>query len=80
MRVLVSFFGVGIFGWLRMLEIKMVISSVTVIGNSLLFGRYKSMFSKKKAYEKGNIISKNKKKDLMEIIPSITWNPNFGNC
>lgn len=40
--VLVPFLGVGIFGWLPMLAaLAMAMSSVTVVGNSLLLGRYK---------------------------------------
>jgi P-type Cu+ transporter len=39
---LVPFLGVGIFGWLPMLAaVAMAISSVTVVGNSVLLGRYK---------------------------------------
>lgn len=39
--VLVPFLGVGIFGWLPMLAaLAMAMSSVTVVGNSLLLGRY----------------------------------------
>jgi P-type Cu+ transporter len=39
---LVPFLGVGIFGWLPMLAaVAMAMSSVTVVGNSLLLGRYK---------------------------------------
>jgi len=34
--------GVGIFGWLPMLAaVAMAMSSVTVVGNSILLGRYK---------------------------------------
>nr|MDP9490566.1 hypothetical protein [Thermoproteota archaeon] len=39
---LVPLLGVGIFGWLPMLAaVAMAMSSVTVVGNSLLLGRYK---------------------------------------
>jgi Cu+-exporting ATPase len=39
---LVPFLGVGIFGWLPMLAaVAMAMSSVTVVGNSVLLGRYK---------------------------------------
>jgi P-type Cu+ transporter len=42
---LVPFLGVGIFGWLPMLAgLAMAMSSVTVVGNSLLLGRYKPKF------------------------------------
>jgi Cu+-exporting ATPase len=40
--ILVPFTGVGIFGWLPMLAgMAMTMSSVTVVGNSILLGRYK---------------------------------------
>jgi P-type Cu+ transporter len=40
--ILVPFAGVGIFGWLPMLAgLAMAMSSVTVVGNSILLGRYK---------------------------------------
>jgi P-type Cu+ transporter len=40
--ILVPFLGVGIFGWLPMLAaVAMAMSSVTVVGNSILLGRYK---------------------------------------
>jgi P-type Cu+ transporter len=40
--ILVPFLGVGIFGWLPMLAgLAMAMSSVTVVGNSILLGRYK---------------------------------------
>lgn len=41
-RDLVPLLGVGIFGWLPMLAaVAMAMSSVTVVGNSILLGRYK---------------------------------------
>jgi P-type Cu+ transporter len=44
--VLVPFLGVGIFGWLPMLAgLAMAMSSVTVVGNSILLGRYKPRFA-----------------------------------
>jgi len=47
--VLVPILGVGIFGWLPMLAgLAMAMSSVTVVGNSILLGRYKPRFAKKK--------------------------------
>ena len=47
--VLVPFMGVGIFGWLPMLAgLAMAMSSVTVVGNSILLGRYKPRFANKK--------------------------------
>ncbi|HJT46963.1 MAG TPA: hypothetical protein VJ729_02185, partial [Nitrososphaeraceae archaeon] len=43
------FMGVGIFGWLPMLAgLAMAMSSVTVVGNSILLGRYKPRFANKK--------------------------------
>jgi P-type Cu+ transporter len=51
--VLVPLLGVGIFGWLPMLAgVAMAMSSVTVVGNSILLGRYKSKFAGKKPKEK----------------------------
>jgi Cu+-exporting ATPase len=47
--VLVPFLGVGIFGWLPMLAgLAMAMSSVTVVGNSILLGRYRPNFAKKR--------------------------------
>ncbi|MFL6394858.1 MAG: HAD-IC family P-type ATPase, partial [Nitrososphaeraceae archaeon] len=47
--ILVPFMGVGIFGWLPMLAgLAMAMSSVTVVGNSILLGRYKPRFTNKK--------------------------------
>jgi Cu+-exporting ATPase len=44
--ILVPFIGVGIFGWLPMLAgLAMAMSSVTVVGNSILLGRYKPRFA-----------------------------------
>ena len=46
---LVPILGVGIFGWLPMLAgVAMAMSSVTVVGNSILLGRYKPRFAGKK--------------------------------
>jgi Cu+-exporting ATPase len=54
--VLVPFLGVGIFGWLPMLAgVAMAMSSVTVVGNSILLGRYKPRFTKKKLSEEKEI-------------------------
>jgi P-type Cu+ transporter len=42
---LVPFFGVGVFGWLPMLAaVAMAMSSVTVVSNSILLGKYKPKF------------------------------------
>jgi P-type Cu+ transporter len=47
--ILVPFLGVGIFGWLPMLAgLAMAMSSVTVVGNSILLGRYKPRFASAK--------------------------------
>jgi Cu+-exporting ATPase len=54
--VLVPFLGVGIFGWLPMLAgVAMAMSSVTVVGNSILLGRYKPRFAAKKPKEEEEI-------------------------
>jgi Cu+-exporting ATPase len=54
--VLVPFLGVGIFGWLPMLAgVAMAMSSVTVVGNSILLGRYKPRFAAKKLKEEEEI-------------------------
>jgi P-type Cu+ transporter len=48
--ILVPFMGIGIFGWLPMLAgLAMAMSSVTVVGNSILLGRYKPRFANKKS-------------------------------
>jgi Cu+-exporting ATPase len=48
--ILVPFLGIGIFGWLPMLAgLAMAMSSVTVVGNSILLGRYKPRFANKKS-------------------------------
>jgi P-type Cu+ transporter len=57
--ILVPFLGVGIFGWLPMLAgLAMAMSSVTVVGNSILLGRYKPRFASIKL-EKGEQIYTN---------------------
>ncbi|HZA07711.1 MAG TPA: heavy metal translocating P-type ATPase [Nitrososphaeraceae archaeon] len=57
--ILVPFLGIGIFGWLPMLAgLAMAMSSVTVVGNSILLGRYKPRFANKKS-----------KRDDVERIP-----------
>ena len=51
--ILVPFIGVGIFGWLPMLAgLAMAMSSVTVVGNSILLGRYKPRFAIRKTRQK----------------------------
>jgi P-type Cu+ transporter len=69
---LVPFLGVGIFGWLPMLAgLAMAMSSVTVVGNSLLLGRYKPKFGVRKSTKKEEVIYSDK--DLKQVyIPSTT--------
>jgi Cu+-exporting ATPase len=46
---LVPFFGLSVFGWLPILAAAaMALSSVTVVGNSILLGRYRSRYVKSK--------------------------------
>ena len=43
---LVPFLGLSIFGWLPILAgVAMALSSVSVVGNSMLLGRYKPKFA-----------------------------------
>ena len=58
---LVPFLGVGIFGWLPMLAgIAMAMSSLTVVGNSVLLGRYKpKIFVNKSQIDGSSIQNKN---------------------
>jgi len=50
--ILVPFGGVGIFEWLPMLAgLAMAMSSVTVVGNSILLGRYKPGSKKERREE-----------------------------
>jgi Cu+-exporting ATPase len=59
--ILVPFLGVGIFGWLPMLAgVAMALSSLTVVGNSLLLGRYKPKFLVRKAKHEQSILHRNK--------------------
>ncbi|MFZ0511210.1 MAG: heavy metal translocating P-type ATPase, partial [Candidatus Nitrosopolaris sp.] len=59
--ILVPFMGVGIFGWLPMLAgLAMAMSSVTVVGNSILLGRYKPIFTTKKSIRRREEIYSNK--------------------
>ena len=67
--ILVPFMGVGIFGWLPMLAgLAMAMSSVTVVGNSILLGRYKPRFAvgrrSRREEEGGEIYSK---EDLKQV-------------
>jgi P-type Cu+ transporter len=51
--ILVPFIGGGIFGWLPMFAgLAMGMSSVTVVGNSILLGRYKPKFASIKPKKK----------------------------
>jgi len=51
--ILVPFMGIEIFGWLPMLAgLAMAMSSVTVVGNSMLLGRYKPRFAAAKRKKK----------------------------
>jgi Cu+-exporting ATPase len=61
--ILVPFLGVGIFGWLPMLAgVAMAMSSVTVVGNSILLGRYKPKFAAKKPKEEESYTTDDLKK------------------
>ena len=65
---LVPFLGVGIFGWLPMLAaVAMAMSSVTVVGNSILLGRYKpKLLTKNTLYQKTNFHgTKNEKEEYL---------------
>src|SRR5215207_7732278 len=67
--ILVPFLGVGIFGWLPMLAgLAMAMSSVTVVENSILLGRYKPKFADDR---KGQVGYKGREayseKDLKEV-------------
>jgi Cu+-exporting ATPase len=65
--VLVPFLGVGIFGWLPVLAgVAMAMSSLTVVGNSILLGRYKPRFAKRKPDREKEIYTNVK---LMEADP-----------
>src|SRR4026208_47036 len=63
--ILVPFLGVGIFGWLPMLAgVAMALSSLTVVGNSLLLGRYKPKFLVRKAnHEQSALLRNNNEKE-----------------
>ena len=63
--ILVPFMGIGIFGWLPMLAgLAMAMSSVTVVGNSILLGRYKPRFAKKKLKKTRSIYGRGSQKGL----------------
>ena len=64
------FLGVGIFRWLPMLAgLVMAMSSVTVVGNSILLGRYKPRFAKKKP-DREEIYTKADLKKAYSLQPS----------
>ena len=59
--ILVPFLGVGIFGWLPMLAgVAMAMSSLTVVGNSLLLGRYKPKLLVRKSKHEQSISQSDK--------------------
>ena len=65
---LVPFLGVGIFGWLPMIAaVAMAMSSVTVVGNSILLGRYKpKLLTKNTLRQKTNFHgTKNEKEEYL---------------
>jgi P-type Cu+ transporter len=56
--ILVPFFGAGVYAWLPFLAAgAMAMSSVTVVGNSLLLGRYKPRFAAKNEREQAKVYS-----------------------
>ena len=67
--ILVPFLGVGIFGWLPMLAgVAMALSSLTVVGNSLLLGRYKPKFLVRKAnHEQSALLRNNNEKETYVV-------------
>ncbi len=68
--VLVPFLGIGIFGWLPMLAgLAMAMSSVTVVGNSILLGSYKPRFAKKKR-DREEIYTKEDLKQAYSLQPT----------
>ena len=55
---LVPFLGLSVFGWLPILAgVAMALSSVTVVGNSLMLGRYKPRFAAVKPMEEQQVYS-----------------------
>jgi Cu+-exporting ATPase len=66
---LVPFLGVSVFGWLPILAaVAMALSSVTVVGNSILLGRYRPRFTAAKP-ERERIYTE---KDLKEVYTEAT--------
>ena len=72
---LVPLLGVGIFGWLPMLAaVAMAMSSVTVVGNSILLGRYKPKLPLTKAeLQMTRTQEDNYKKEVIDELISKTF-------
>jgi Cu+-exporting ATPase len=69
--ILVPFMGVGIFGWLPMLAgLAMAMSSVTVVGNSILLGRYKPIFASIKPKKGEQIYTNDDFKEAYSLQPT----------
>jgi len=69
--ILVPFFGAGVYGWLPFLAAgAMAMSSVTVVGNSLLLGRYKPGFAAKKTRDHARSYSNKDFKESDIITPT----------
>jgi Cu+-exporting ATPase len=69
--MLVPFMGVGIFGWLPMLAgLAMAMSSVTVVGNSILLGRYKPIFASIKPKKGEQIYTNDDFKEAYSLQPT----------
>jgi P-type Cu+ transporter len=73
--------GVGIFGWLPMLAgLAMAMSSVTVVGNSILLGRYKPKFTSRKKLKREGVYSSEDLKQTYTIVcrfDTVEGNNNF---
>jgi P-type Cu+ transporter len=72
--ILVPFFGIVIFGWLPMLAaLAMAMSSVTVVSNSILLGRYKPRLVGERKEKLGHKEQENySEKDVKEVFVSKT--------
>ena len=72
--ILVPFLGVGIFGWLPMLAgVAMALSSLTVVGNSLLLGRYKPKFLVRKANHEQSALHRNNNEKEAYVLTKMTF-------
>ncbi len=72
--ILVPFLGVGIFGWLPMLAgVAMALSSLTVVGNSLLLGRYKPKFLVRKANHEQSALLRNNNEKEAYVLTKMTF-------